>query len=160
MECMGVASGCSEQEVGVASGSGWNLWVWLLGVVVRRYIDFLILLIPTPLVSVLFYSWMKTIQQSLLLTSVFFLFISTLSLSLSLSLFLSLSLSLSLSFSLFLFLPSISVLLSLPHTHSPHLFRAPSHHIFHLLSFQFPPIYIFTSFPLYPPSPNRAPSLE
>ena len=45
---MGVASGCGEQEVGVASGSGWNLWVWLLGVVVRRYI--LILLIPTPLV--------------------------------------------------------------------------------------------------------------
>ena len=54
VECMVVASGCSEQEVGVASGSGWNLWVWLLGVVVRRYIDFLILLIPTPLVSVLF----------------------------------------------------------------------------------------------------------
>ena len=54
MECMRVASGCGEQEVGVASGSGWNLWVWLLGVVVRRYmyIDFLILLIPTPLVSV------------------------------------------------------------------------------------------------------------
>ena len=51
---MGVASGCCEQKVGVASGSGWNLWVWLLGVVVRRYIDFLILLIPTPLVSVLF----------------------------------------------------------------------------------------------------------
>ena len=43
---MGVASGCGEQEAGVASGSGWNLWVWLLGVVVRRYIDFLILLIP------------------------------------------------------------------------------------------------------------------
>ena len=42
---MGVASGCGEQEVGVANGSGWNLWVWLLGVVVRRYIDFLILLI-------------------------------------------------------------------------------------------------------------------
>ena len=40
--------------MGVASGSGWNLWVWLVGVVVRRYIDFLILLIPTPLVSVLF----------------------------------------------------------------------------------------------------------
>ena len=46
---MGVATGCGEQEVGVASGSGWNLWVWLLGVVLRRYIDFLILL-----VSVLF----------------------------------------------------------------------------------------------------------
>ena len=69
----GVASGCGEQEVGVASGSGWNLWVWLagggcgwnlwvwlVGVVVRRYIDFLILLIPTPLVSVLFYSSIPT----------------------------------------------------------------------------------------------------
>ena len=56
---MGVASGCGEQEVGVASGSvwnlwvwlagggyGWNLWVWLVGVVVKRHIDFLILLIP------------------------------------------------------------------------------------------------------------------
>ena len=57
---MGVASGCGEQEAGVASGSRWNLWVWLLGVVVRRYIDFLILLIPTPLVSVLFYSSIPT----------------------------------------------------------------------------------------------------
>ena len=59
VECMGVASGCGYQEVGVASGSGWNLWlwlagvgcwwnlwVWLVGVVVRRYIDFLLLLIP------------------------------------------------------------------------------------------------------------------
>ena len=46
--------------MGVASGSGWNLWVWLLGVVVRRYIDFLVLLIPTPLVSVLFYSSIPT----------------------------------------------------------------------------------------------------
>ena len=55
---MGVASGCGEQKAGVASGSGWNLWVWLLGLVVRKYmyIDFLILLIPTPLVSVLFCS--------------------------------------------------------------------------------------------------------
>ena len=34
--------------------------MWLLGVVVRRYIDFLILLIPTPLVSVLFYSSILT----------------------------------------------------------------------------------------------------
>ena len=62
VECMGVASGCGEQEVGVASGSGWNLWVWLLDVVVRRYmyIDFLILLIPTPLGSVFFYSSIPT----------------------------------------------------------------------------------------------------
>ena len=29
VECIGVASGCGEQEAGVASGSGWNLWVWL-----------------------------------------------------------------------------------------------------------------------------------
>ena len=38
---MGVASGCSEQDAGVASGSGWNLWVWLLGVVVRRFLLYL-----------------------------------------------------------------------------------------------------------------------
>ena len=31
-------------------------WLECMGVVVRRYIDFLILLIPTPLVSVFFYS--------------------------------------------------------------------------------------------------------
>ena len=34
--------------------------MWLVGVVVRRYIDFLILLIPTPLVSVLFCSSIRT----------------------------------------------------------------------------------------------------
>ena len=34
---MGVASGCGEQEAGVANGSGWNLWVWLVDVVIRRY---------------------------------------------------------------------------------------------------------------------------
>ena len=68
MECMGVASGCGEQEVGVASGSGWKLWVWLLGVVLRRYIDFLILLIPTPLVSVFF------CRASLLFCSFFLIF--------------------------------------------------------------------------------------
>ena len=39
----------------MASGSGRKLWVWLVCVVVRRYIDFLILLIPTPPVSVLFF---------------------------------------------------------------------------------------------------------
>ena len=57
---MGGLYGCGEQEMGVASRSGWNLSVWLLGVVVRRYIDFIILLIPTPLVSVLFYSSIPT----------------------------------------------------------------------------------------------------
>ena len=29
VESMGVASGCGEQEAGVASGRGWKLWVWL-----------------------------------------------------------------------------------------------------------------------------------
>ena len=46
--------------MGVTSGSGWNLWVWLLGVVVRKYIDFLILLIAAPLVSALFGSSIPT----------------------------------------------------------------------------------------------------
>ena len=41
---MGVANGRGYQEVGVASG--WNLWVWLVSVVVRRYIiDILIIII-------------------------------------------------------------------------------------------------------------------
>ena len=53
---MGVASGCGEQETGVASGSGWNLWVWLLGVVVRRYIDFLILLIYSSCIYLFFFT--------------------------------------------------------------------------------------------------------
>ena len=52
---MGVASGCGEQEVGVASGSGWSLWVWLLGVVLRRYIDFLILLYLSLLLLYLYF---------------------------------------------------------------------------------------------------------
>ena len=52
---MGVANGHGYQEVGVASG--WNLWVWLVSVVVRRYIiDILIIILlsPTPLVLALF----------------------------------------------------------------------------------------------------------
>ena len=40
---MGVASECGEQEVGVASGSGWNLWVWLLGVYSSYYLSLLLL---------------------------------------------------------------------------------------------------------------------
>ena len=57
---MGVASGCGEQEAGVASGSGWNLWVWLLRVVVRRYIFPHSTYPYTPLISVLFYSSIPT----------------------------------------------------------------------------------------------------
>ena len=60
----------------MAIGSGWNLWVWLsrrwewvdpMGVAsgcgskeVHVYIDFLILLIPTPLVSAVFCSSIPT----------------------------------------------------------------------------------------------------
>ena len=33
---MGVANGRGYQDVGVAIG--WNLWVWLVSVVVRRYV--------------------------------------------------------------------------------------------------------------------------
>ena len=36
------------------------MWVESMGVVVRRYIDYLILLIPTPFVSVLLYSSIPT----------------------------------------------------------------------------------------------------
>ena len=53
---MDVASGCGEQEVGVASGSRWNLWVWLLGVVVRIEV----------------YRFPHTIYLSLLLLYLFF----------------------------------------------------------------------------------------
>ena len=37
VETVGVAGGHGYQEAGVTSGS--NLWVWLVGVAVRRYID-------------------------------------------------------------------------------------------------------------------------
>ena len=59
---MGVASGSGWNiRVWLAGGGcGWNLWVWQVDVVVRRYIDFLILLIPTPFVSVLFSSSIPT----------------------------------------------------------------------------------------------------
>ena len=42
------------------AGGGWNLWLWLVGAVVRRYIDFLILLTPAPLVYALFCSSIPT----------------------------------------------------------------------------------------------------
>ena len=43
---MGVANGRGYQEVGVASG--WNLWVWLVSVVVRRYIIDILIIITFP----------------------------------------------------------------------------------------------------------------
>ena len=61
--------------------SGWNVWVWLVGVggiygcgyrgvVVRRYIDFLILLISTPLVAICSF-----LQQHLYFFSMFFVLV-------------------------------------------------------------------------------------
>ena len=43
--------------VGVASGSGWNLWVWLH---IKEIYRFPYTIIPTPLVSVLFCSSIPT----------------------------------------------------------------------------------------------------
>ena len=50
VESMGVANGRGYQEAGVASG--WNLWLWLVSVVVRRYIIDILLLSPTQLVYI------------------------------------------------------------------------------------------------------------
>ena len=48
VESMGVANGRGYQEAGVASG--WNLWVWLVSVVVRGgyIIDILKIIITFP----------------------------------------------------------------------------------------------------------------
>ena len=51
--------------------SGWNLWVWLVSVVVRRYIiDILIIIITTPLVLALFFC--SIIPISLFIFKMFF----------------------------------------------------------------------------------------
>ena len=57
---MAIGSGWNLWLWLAGGGCGWNLWVWLVGVVVRRYIDFLILLVPTPLVSAPFCSSIPT----------------------------------------------------------------------------------------------------
>ena len=46
VESMGVANGRGYPEVGVVSG--WNLWVWLVSVVVRRYITDILIIITFP----------------------------------------------------------------------------------------------------------------
>ena len=48
--------------------------MWLVGVVVRRYIDFLILLIPAPLVFVLFCISIPTFCS---FKKIFFFFVSS-----------------------------------------------------------------------------------
>ena len=48
-----------------------------MGVVVRRYIDFIILLIPTPLVSVLFYNSIPTFSFLMFFVLVQYFFVIT-----------------------------------------------------------------------------------
>ena len=48
--------------------SGWNLWVWLVGVVVRRYIDILIIIITFP-----YSTCINSFLGSSILTSLFIL---------------------------------------------------------------------------------------
>ena len=74
---MGVASRSGEQVVDVASGSGWNLWVWLLHVVVRRYIDFLILLID-PYILLLYLFFFAAASLLCYLKKNFFVLVSVL----------------------------------------------------------------------------------
>ena len=59
-------------------GCGWNLWLWLVGVAVKRYIDFLILLIPIPLVSVLFCSSIPTFCSFKKFFFVLYIYLTTL----------------------------------------------------------------------------------
>ena len=60
----------------MASESEWNLRVWVVGVVVRRNIDNLIFLIPSPPASVFFaatsFSFVKKKEEIFVLVSVLF----------------------------------------------------------------------------------------
>ena len=74
MESMGVVNGRGYQEVGVASG--WNLWVWLVSVVVRRYIiDILIIIITFPYSTCISSFLDSIIPISLFIFKCFFLFL-------------------------------------------------------------------------------------
>ena len=80
VECMGVVSRSRVWLVAVGGIYGYMVrrrWVWVesMDVVVRRYIDFLILIIPTPLVSALFCSSIPTFCS--LKKNVFLLYIYT-----------------------------------------------------------------------------------
>ena len=71
---MGVANGRGYQEVGVASG--WNLWVWLVSVVVRRYIiDILIIIITFPYSTCISSFFGSIILISLFIFKCFFLLV-------------------------------------------------------------------------------------
>ena len=63
---MWLASGC-----GLAGGV-WNLWVWLVGVVVRRYIDILIIIITFPYSTCISSFFGSSIATSLFIFEMFF----------------------------------------------------------------------------------------
>ena len=66
-----MANGRGYQEVGVASG--WNLWVWLVSVVVRRYIiDILIIIITFPYSTCISSFFSSIIPISLFIFKCFF----------------------------------------------------------------------------------------
>ena len=52
--------------------SGWNLWVWLVGVVVRRYIDILIIIITFPYSTCISSFFGSSIPTSLFIFTMFF----------------------------------------------------------------------------------------
>ena len=52
--------------------SGWNLWVWLVGVVVRRYIDILIIIITFPYSTCISSFFGSSIPTSLFILKMFF----------------------------------------------------------------------------------------
>ena len=67
---MGVGHGRGYQEVGVVSG--WIIWVWLVSVVVRRYIiDILIIIITFPYSTCISSFFGSIIPISLFILNVF-----------------------------------------------------------------------------------------
>ena len=55
--------------------SGWNLRVWLVGVVVRRYIDILIIIIPFPYSTCISSFFGSSIPTSLFIFKMFFVLV-------------------------------------------------------------------------------------
>ena len=70
---MGVANGHGYQEVGVASG--WNLWVWLVSAVVRRYIIDILIIITFPYSTCIRSFWQHIIPISLFIFKCFFVLV-------------------------------------------------------------------------------------
>ena len=52
--------------------SGWNIWVWLVGVVVRRYTDILIIIITFPYSTCISSFFGGSIPTSLFILKKFF----------------------------------------------------------------------------------------